>query len=110
MVITNDGLFAYTSNADSHSISGFRIHSGGQISLLDPDGVTGSTPADTFPLEEGLSRNSRFLYVLDSRLLLPTPGLATLSGFRRSADGHLTQVVDPSTITLPFSAIGLTSD
>jgi len=110
-VITNDGKFAYTSNADSHSISGFRIHSDGQISLLDPDGVTGSTPADTFPLEEGLSRNSRFLYVLDSRLLLrPGPGQATLSGFRRSADGQLTPVVDPSTIILPFSAIGLTSD
>jgi 6-phosphogluconolactonase len=110
MVVTNDGRFAYTSNADSHSISGFRINSDGTISLLDPDGVTGSTPADTFPLEEGLSRNGRFLYVLDSRLLLPIPGPATLSGFRRSADGHLTQVVDPSTITLPFSAIGLTSD
>ena len=110
MVITNDGRFAYTSDADSHAISGFQIHSDGTISLLDPDGVTGSTPADTFPLEEGLSRNSRFLYVLDSRLLLPTPGPATLSGFRRDADGHLTPVVDSSAITLPFSAIALASD
>jgi len=49
-------------DADSHAISGYRIHPDGTISLLDPDGVTGTTPADTFPLEEGLSRNSRFLY------------------------------------------------
>ena len=62
MVITNDGRFAYTSHADSHAISVYRIHPDGTISLLDPDGVTGTTPADTFPLEEGLSRNSRFLY------------------------------------------------
>jgi len=110
MVITNNGRFAYTSDADSHAISGYRIHADGTISLLDPDGVTGTTPADTFPLEEGLSRNSRFLYVLDSRLLLATPGPATLSGFRVHGDGHLSQVVDPSAITLPFSAIGLTSD
>jgi len=110
MVITNSGRFAYTSDADSHAISGYRIHTDGTISLLDPDGVTGTTPADTFPLEEGLSRNSRFLYVLDSRLLLSTPGPATLSGFRVHADGHLSPVVDPSAIALPFSAIGLTSD
>jgi 6-phosphogluconolactonase len=110
MVITNDGRFAYTSDADSHAISSYRIHPDGTISLLDPDGVTGSTPADTFPLEEGLSRNSRFLYVLDSRLLLSTPGPATLSGFRVHADGHLSEVVDPSAITLPLSAIGLASD
>jgi 6-phosphogluconolactonase len=110
MVITRNGRFAYTSNADSQAISGYRIHSDGSISLLDANGVTGTTPADTFPLEEGLSRNSRFLYVLDSRLLLPTPGPATLSGFRVQADGHLTSVVNPATITLPFSAIGLAAD
>ncbi len=110
MVITNNSRFAYTSDADSHAISGYRIHADGKITLLDADGVTGSTPADTFPLEEGLSRNSRFLYVLDSRLLLPTPGAATISGFRVHADGHLASVVDETKITLPFSAIGLTSD
>jgi 6-phosphogluconolactonase len=110
MVITGDGHFAYTSDADSHAISGYRIHRDGAISLLDSDGMTGTTPVDTFPLEEGLSRDSRFLYVLDSRLLLPTPGPATLSGFRIHADGRLSQVVDPTGITLPFSAIGLASD
>lgn len=110
MVVTRNGRFAYTSNADSQSISGYRIHSDGTISLLDANGATGTTPADTFPIEESLSRNSRFLYVLDSRLLLPVPGAATLSGFRIGADGHLTPVVDPATITLPFSAIGQTAD
>ena len=110
MVVTGDGRFAYTSNADSQTISGYRVHSDGSISLLNANGATGITPADTFPLEEGLSRDSRFLYVLDSRLLLPTPGPVTLSGFRIQAGGQLTSVVDPTSISLPFSAIGLAAD
>src|SRR5205085_2721748 len=110
MVITQDGHFAYTSDADSHTISGYRIHADGTISLLNANGVTGRTPSDTFPLEEGLSRGSRFLYVLDSRLLLMPPGPATLSGFLIHADGSLTPVIHPANFKLPFSAMGLADE
>ena len=111
MVITRDGRFAYTSNPDSHNISGFSIGDDGAISLLNSNGVTASTPSDTFPLEEGLSSNSRFLYALDSRLLLkPQPGPATLSGFQVHEDGSLTPVIDPATFALPFSTIGLAAE
>jgi 6-phosphogluconolactonase len=110
MVTTADGRFAYTSNADSRSISGYRIGSDGGLSLLNADGVTSLTPSDTFPLEEALSRDSRFLYVLDSRLLLKTPGPATLGGYRIESNGALSSVVDEATITLPFSAIGQAAD
>lgn len=110
MVVTLDGNYTYTSDADSHTISGYRIHHDGSISLLNSDGVTGTTPADTFPLEEGLSRDSRYLYVLDSRLLLTTPGPATLGGFLIHQDGSLTSVVNPANVTLPFTAIGLAAE
>jgi 6-phosphogluconolactonase len=110
MVITGDGDFAYTSDADSQTISGYSIAKNGSISLLDAQGVTATSPADTFPLEESLSRDSRFLYVLDSRLLLPTPGPATLSGFQIHHDGSLSSVIDPTQITLPFTAIGMAAD
>ena len=110
MVITHDGHFAYTSNADSHAISGYRIHANGKISLLNANGVTALTPSDTFPLEEALSRNSSFLYVLDSRLLLPQPEPARLSGFLIHQDGSLTTVVAPDKFTLPVSAIGLAAE
>ena len=110
MIITRDGRYAYTSDADSHTISGYRIHANGTISLLNSDGVTGSTPSDTFPLEEGLSHSSRYLYVLDSRLLNSPPGPATLSGFLVHHDGSLTTVIDPSQFTLPFTTIGLAAD
>jgi hypothetical protein len=48
--------------------------------------------------------------VLDSRLLLARPGLATLSGFRIQDNGQLSPVVDPSSITLSFSAISIAAD
>jgi len=110
MVITGDGHYAYTSDADSFTISGYRIHADGTISLLNRNGVTAMTPSDTFPLEEGLSRDSRFLYVLDSRLLNMPPGPATVSGFLIHHDGSLTSVVNPANFTLPFTAIGLTAE
>lgn len=110
MVVTRNGHFAYTSDADNFTITGYRIASDGSISLLNPSGVTATTPSDTFPVEEALSHDSRFLYVLDSRLLLPIAGPATISGFLIHADGSLTPVVDPASLALPFSAIGLAAD
>ena len=110
MVVTHDGHFAYTSDAYSHAISGYNINEDGSISLLNANGLTAATPPDTFPLEEGLSYNSRFLYVLESRLLLKPPEPATLGGFSIHHNGSLTSVVDPSQIVLPFSAIGLATE
>ena len=110
MVITRDGRFAYTPNADGQTISGYRIRPDGGIGLLNTDRVTGTTPGDTFPIEETLSRDGQFLYVIDTRLLLKTPGPATLSGFRIQKNGQLTPVVDPASITLPLSAFGLAVD
>src|SRR5207244_3249686 len=74
------------------------------------NGVTAATPSDTFPLEEALSHDSQYMYVLESRLLLTPPGAATLGGFQIHANGSLTSVVDPAAITLPLSAIGLAAE
>lgn len=110
MVITQDGRYAYTTDSYSQVISGYRIHADGKISLLDANGVTGITPSNTNPIEEALGDNSRFLYVLDSRLLLTPPGPATLSGFLIHSNGSLTPVINPAHFTLPLSAIGLATD
>jgi hypothetical protein len=109
MVVTKNGLFAYTSNADSHAISGYGIQANGTISLLNSNGVTATTPSDTFPIEEALSSTSQ-LYVLDSRVMLMPPGPATLSGFLIHSNGSLTSVVNSAQITLPVSAVGLAAD
>lgn len=110
VVITNDGRFAYTSNADSLTISGYSIAANGAITLLTPNGATATAPAGTFPIEEGLSRDSHFLYVLDSRLLLTPPGPATLLGYHINHGGSLTPVIDPANFVLPLSAIGLAAE
>jgi 6-phosphogluconolactonase (cycloisomerase 2 family) len=110
MVITPDGHFAYTSNAHSQSISGYHILEDGKLSLLKANGISGTTPSDTFPIEEALSSDGRFLYVLDSRALLTPPGPATLSSFLIEDDGSLTSILDSARIILPWSAIGLAAD
>ncbi len=109
MVVTHNGHFAYTSNADSHAISGYSIHTDGTISLLNSNGVTATTPSDTFPIEEALSSTSQ-LYVLDTRVMLMPPRPATLSGFLIHSNGSLTSVVNSAQITLPVSVVGLAAD
>jgi 6-phosphogluconolactonase len=110
IVITGDGRFTYTSDADSQAISGYSIDEDGSLSLLNANGVTAATPSGTFPLEEALSSGSHFLYVLDSRLLLRPPGPATIGGYQIHHDGGLTSVVDSTQIVLPFTTIGLAAE
>jgi 6-phosphogluconolactonase len=96
IVATKDGRFTYTTNTGSGSISGYRISSGGELSLLDADGVTGETGPG--PIDMALTRGSRFLYSLNS-------GDGTISGFRVQGDGGLSPIGGAS--GLPAAANGL---
>ena len=96
VVITGDGRFAYTSNTGSGTISGYRLSRAGELGLLDPDGVTGTTMAG--PIDLALTRNDRFLYSLDS-------GGGAISAFRVKADGSLAPLAGAS--GLPAGANGL---
>jgi 6-phosphogluconolactonase len=95
-VVTKDGRFAYTTNTGSASISGSRIGHGGELTLLDADGVTGVTGPG--PIDMALTRGGRFLYLLNS-------GNGTISGFQVGADGSLTSIGGVS--GLPARANGL---
>lgn len=98
VVVTPDGRFAYTTNAGSGSISGYRIAFDGAISLLDGNGRTGLTGRDSAPIDMALSNDGRNLYALNS-------GNATISAFRVEEDGELERL---RTLTgLPASANGL---
>ncbi len=77
---------------------------------MTPNGATATAPAGTFPLEEALSRDSHYMYVLDSRLLLTPPEPATLLGYHINTNGSLTPVIDPANFILPLSAIGLAAE
>jgi len=96
VVITNDGRFAYTTNAGSGTVSGYRIDFDGTITLLDTDGVTGNT--GNGPIDMALSNNGRFLYTLNS-------GEDTISAFKVHADGSLSPL--PGASGLPAGANGL---
>jgi 6-phosphogluconolactonase len=95
-VITNDGRFAYTTNAGSATVSGYRIAFDGTITLLDADGVTGNTGSGD--IDMALSNNSRYLFTLNS-------GDDTISAFRVHADGSLSHL--PGASGLPAGANGL---
>jgi 6-phosphogluconolactonase (cycloisomerase 2 family) len=63
VAITRNGAFAYTANTGSDTISGYAIDKGGDLSLLDADGVaaeTGGAPTDLAIL------GNRALFVLNS--------------------------------------------
>ena len=95
LVVTTNGRFAYTANAQGGSISGFVVDPRGALTLLDADGATALVGRGATDL--ALSGNSRYLYQLVGRNVL---------GFRIEADGHLTPV--GSAINgLPAGSVGL---
>ena len=81
-MVTNNGRFAYTTNTGSGSISGYGIDVDGSLTLLDANGRTADTGAGSAPLDMALSRNSRYLYALNS-------GSGTIGLWSIQADGSL---------------------
>lgn len=90
--------FAYTSNMASNSISGFKLTANGQLTLLDPTGVsatTGNSPADM------ATANPKYLYVLNS-------GDGTISAFKIDrATGALGRIGTPVSGLPTAGAAGL---
>ena len=100
LVLTRDSRFAYTANAGSGTISGYAVRNG-QLTLLDPSGVSADLGAGSHPLDEAAStRGGHFFYVL-------ADGLHSLQTFRIGSDGSLTWVsTNPG---LPVGDAGLAS-
>ena len=94
-VVTKNGKFGYTANAQGGSISGFSIDNDGAIGLIDGDGRTAVVGGGNIDL--AVSGNSRYLYELN--------GNRSITGFRIEADGHLTAVGNVA--GLPASTVGL---
>ena len=99
VVLTLDQRFAYSSNTGSGTISGYRVSWDGKLQLLNADGITGTTGgANTKPIDLALSRNSQYLYSLNS-------GNGTISAFRVNNDGSLQTL--PGLSGIPAGANGL---
>lgn len=98
IAVTKNGRYAYTANAGSGSISGYHVAPDGRLTLLDADGLTGSTGAGSHPIDMDLSQNSQYLYVL-------TSGNGGIAAFGVQSDGSLVSLSGAG--GLPASVVGL---
>lgn len=96
VVVTENGRFAYATNAAAGSISGFAVDNEGVLTLLDADGRTGVTGGT--PIDMALSSGSRALYALSA-------ATGQISGFQVASDGSLTPTGPIG--GLPTSSVGL---
>jgi len=99
VVVTKNGKYAYSTNATSSVVTGFRVARNGSLTELNGNGVTGVPGAA--PLDEGLSKDSRYLYTLNVFS-------SSISVFRIEDNGSLTSVQElkglPSTIVEGLAA------
>ncbi len=96
VAVTKNGRYAYTANAHSGTVTGYGVAQNGSLSLLNANGITGITGGA--PLDMGFSRDSQFLYVVNS-------GLHTINAFKVQGDGSLVSLANAG--TLPASASGI---
>lgn len=87
VVISKDGRFAYTANAGSGSISGYAVGANGSLRLITADGRTGVTGPGSTPLDMDVTRDGRFLYVIEG-------GTGNVMGFSIGRDGSLAPMAD----------------
>ncbi len=99
VVLTENQRWAYTSNTGSGTISGYSVSEDGKIKLLNPNGISGITgDATSRPIDMALSRNSTYLYTLNT-------GSHTVSAFRINSNGSLLAL--PALSGIPVGANGL---
>lgn len=95
IAISNNGKFAYTTNAGSGSISSYAIADDGSLSLLNA--TAGLTGAGSAPVDMAFSNNGTFLYTL-------TNGAHNITIFQMGADGSLNNM---GTVSVPVGVAGL---
>jgi 6-phosphogluconolactonase (cycloisomerase 2 family) len=95
---TPDSRFAYTANAGSGTLSGYRVRPNGSIALLDANGATANTGTGSHPLDESITPDGRFLYVL-------ADGFGQVEAWRIAADGSLHHLGNAG--SLPAGTVGL---
>lgn len=96
VVVTKNGRFAYETNTGTGTISSYAI--GGDGSLTLADAVAGRTGGA--PIDAALTRDSRYLYVLNS-------SLARIDVFHVLASGELVPLPGAGAAGLPSGTTGL---
>jgi 6-phosphogluconolactonase (cycloisomerase 2 family) len=95
VVVSPDGRHLYSTNGASGTVTGYAIRPDGTISLLDGDGVTGTTGSGVNDV--ALTVNGRYLYAL-------RPGAGAIAAFRVEENGALASL---GSVSLPAGANGI---
>ena len=85
LVVSKDGRFAFAVNSASGSISAYAVAADGSLQPLSANGRSAVTGDGTAPIDLGLSRDGRFLYVLNARA-------GTIGAFATDHDGGLATI------------------
>lgn len=95
IAISNNGKYAYTTNAASGTISSYRIAEDGTLTLLNA--TAGVIGAGSSPVDMAFSNNGQTLFALAN-------GAHTISIFQMNADGSLTT---QGAVPVPVGVVGL---
>jgi 6-phosphogluconolactonase (cycloisomerase 2 family) len=95
IAISNNGKFAYTTNAGSGTISSYAIADDGSLTLLNA--IAASTGTGSTPVDMAFSNNGTYLYTLGA-------AAHTISIFQMSADGSL---ISLGSVSVPVGVVGL---
>ena len=95
IAISNNGKYAYTTNAGSGSISSYEIAEDGALTLLNP--TAGVMGAGSSPVDMAFSNNGQTLYALAN-------GAHTINIFQMNADGSL---ASQGAVSVPVGVVGL---
>src|SRR6478672_4433073 len=97
-----NGRFAFVSDAHSGTISAIRVSAHGQLSLIDPSGISGSGGSGSTTLDSSVTGDGRYLSVL---VFNTKPGVNSIVTFRIGSGGTLTWLNAAGSV--PGSATGL---
>jgi 6-phosphogluconolactonase (cycloisomerase 2 family) len=100
LVVTESGRLAFAVNSVSGSISAYAVSADASLRLVDESGRTGISGDGAAPIDLGLSRGGRFLYVLEA-------GTGTIGAFAVGHDGHLASLPDTPGLTAASGLQGL---
>ena len=77
--------YLFITNTSADSISAYTIGNDGSLTLTVPDGKTFVLPTGAYPIDEVISSDSKYLYVLEGTFM-------GVVGFQINSDGSLTQI------------------
>src|SRR6478735_55622 len=97
-----NGRFAFVSDAHSGTISAMRVSAQGQLSLVDPSGISASGGSGSTTLDSSVTGDGRYLSVL---VFNTKPGVNSIVTFRVGSGGTLTWLNAAGSV--PGSATGL---